>query len=108
MEHICGRPLGLQFNQKTRELYIADAYFGLLVVGPDGGQAMPVATNAHGVPFGFTNALEIDHGSGVIYFSDSSTLFQRRYENFYKMLRKLTMEGEPFTLVYFSSMFYLS
>ncbi|KAL2984505.1 hypothetical protein AAZX31_12G091800 [Glycine max] len=29
-EHICGRPLGLRFDKKTGDLYIADAYFGLL------------------------------------------------------------------------------
>ncbi|MCD9560899.1 hypothetical protein HAX54_019722 [Datura stramonium] len=28
MEHVCGRPLGLRFDTKTGELYIADAYFG--------------------------------------------------------------------------------
>ncbi|XXG55056.1 hypothetical protein AAC387_Pa03g2789 [Persea americana] len=78
LEHICGRPLGLRFHEKTGELYIADAYFGLCVVGREGGQAMPVATKAQGMPFGFTNALDIDRESGVIYFSDSSIRFQRR------------------------------
>lgn len=82
LEHICGRPLGLRFHEKTGELYIADAYFGLCVVGREGGQAMPVATKAQGMPFGFTNALDIDHESGVIYFSDSSIRFQRRYQVF--------------------------
>ncbi|KAH0928396.1 hypothetical protein HID58_014123 [Brassica napus] len=32
LEHVCGRPLGLRFDKKTSDLYIADAYFGLLVV----------------------------------------------------------------------------
>ena len=35
----CGRPLGLKFNEATCDLYIADAYFGLLVVGHNGGVA---------------------------------------------------------------------
>ncbi|KAL6498523.1 hypothetical protein OROHE_026620 [Orobanche hederae] len=78
LEHICGRPLGLRFNEKTGELYIADAYMGLLVVGPNGGQASPVATELDGVAFGFTNALDIDQSSGVVYFTDSSTRFTRR------------------------------
>ncbi|KAK6252050.1 hypothetical protein QUC31_013770 [Theobroma cacao] len=35
----CGRPLGLKFNYETFNLYIADAYFGLPVVGSNGGVA---------------------------------------------------------------------
>ncbi|KAK6149074.1 hypothetical protein DH2020_016599 [Rehmannia glutinosa] len=78
MEHICGRPLGLRFNVNTSELYIADAYMGLLVVGPSGGLASPVAKEVDGVAFGFTNSLDIDQNSGVVYFTDSSTRFPRR------------------------------
>ncbi|PIA63382.1 hypothetical protein AQUCO_00201016v1 [Aquilegia coerulea] len=77
MEHVCGRPLGLQFNKKTCDLYIADAYFGLFKVGPKGGVATLLASSAEGVPFRFTNAVDIDHESGDVYFTDSSTWFQR-------------------------------
>lgn len=76
-EHICGRPLGLRFNKITGDLYIADAYFGLLVVGPQGGLATPLATEAEGVPFKFTNDLDIDM-DGNVYFTDSSTIYQRK------------------------------
>ncbi|KAF6175585.1 hypothetical protein GIB67_000883 [Kingdonia uniflora] len=34
LEHQCGRPLGLRFNRNNGDLYIADAYYGLLVIGP--------------------------------------------------------------------------
>lgn len=78
MEHICGRPLGLRFDEKTGDLYVADAYFGLLMVGPNGGRALPLVSQAQGVPLGFTNDLDMDHETGAIYFSDSSTQFQRR------------------------------
>ncbi|KAF9624784.1 hypothetical protein IFM89_013865 [Coptis chinensis] len=77
LEHVCGRPLGLQFNKKTCELYIADAYFGLLKVGPRGGVATPLATSAEGVRFWFTNAVDIDQENGLVYFTDSSIWFQR-------------------------------
>ena len=77
-EPICGRPLGLKFNPTSCDLYIADAYFGLLIVGPNGGVAQPIATSADGVPFRFTNALDIDTQTGMVYFTDSSTVFQRR------------------------------
>ncbi|KAL3533584.1 hypothetical protein ACH5RR_007105 [Cinchona calisaya] len=74
----CGRPLGLSFNHNTSDLYIADAYMGLLVVGPNGGLARPLAKEAQGIPFRFTNGVVVDQKSGQIYFTDSSTRFQRR------------------------------
>ncbi|KAH7541839.1 protein STRICTOSIDINE SYNTHASE-LIKE 3 [Ziziphus jujuba] len=76
-EHICGRPLGLRFDKKTGDLYIADAYFGLLKVGPEGGLATSLTTEAEGVPLRFTNDLDIDE-EGNVYFTDSSTKYQRR------------------------------
>eukprot|EP00249_Psilotum_nudum_P011005 c22907_g1_i1 orf=153-1334(+) len=76
-EHICGRPLGLRFREDTGELYIADAYFGLLVVGPEGGEAKSVVSEAEGVPFNFTNDVAID-ADGTVYFTDSSANYQRR------------------------------
>ncbi|GKU93710.1 hypothetical protein SLEP1_g7281 [Rubroshorea leprosula] len=76
-EHICGRPLGLRFDKKTGDLYIADAYFGLLKVGRDGGLATPLASEAEGVPLRFTNDLDIDD-QGNVYFTDSSSKYQRR------------------------------
>lgn len=76
-EHICGRPLGLRFDKKTGDLYIADAYLGLMKVGPEGGLATSLATEAEGVPLKFTNDLDIDD-EGNVYFTDSSTIYQRR------------------------------
>lgn len=75
---ICGRPLGIKFNYKTCELYIADAYFGLLKVGPKGGVAQLLANSAEGVPFHVTNGLDIDTQTGEVYFTDSSMFFQLR------------------------------
>ena len=76
-EHICGRPLGLRFHKKTGDLYIADAYFGLMKVGPEGGLATSLASEAEGVPLRFTNDLDVDE-EGNVYFTDSSTNYQRR------------------------------
>ena len=78
-EHICGRPLGLKFNKESCDLYIADAYFGLLVVGRKGGLARQLASSAEGIPFLFTNALDIDQKTGTVYFTDTSTRYQRWY-----------------------------
>ncbi|KAE8716122.1 hypothetical protein F3Y22_tig00110156pilonHSYRG00423 [Hibiscus syriacus] len=79
LEPTCGRPLGLKFNRKTCDLYIADAYFGLLAVGPNGGKARQLVASAEGIPFKLTNALDIDTDTGMIYFTDSSNTFQRRH-----------------------------
>ena len=78
MEHVCGRPLGLRFEKKTGNLYIADAYFGLQVVGPAGGLATQVVTEVEGQPLHFTNDMDIDEHEDVIYFTDTSRSFQRR------------------------------
>ncbi|XP_061346124.1 uncharacterized protein LOC133291809 [Gastrolobium bilobum] len=39
----CGRPLGLGFNHQTGELYVADAYFGLVKVCSNGGPPTQLA-----------------------------------------------------------------
>ena len=77
MKQLCGKPLGLKFNETTCELYIADAYFGLMVVGRNGGVAKQLVISTERVPFQFTNALDIDQNIGVAYFTDTSTIFQR-------------------------------
>eukprot|EP01018_Ginkgo_biloba_P015795 Gb_19935 [translate_table: standard] len=58
-EHICGRPLGLWFNNHTSNLCIADAYFGLMRVSPEGGLTTHLVSEAEGVPLKFNN-LDID------------------------------------------------
>jgi sugar lactone lactonase YvrE len=77
LEHVCGRPLGLRFNKKTGDLWIADAYFGIMKVGPEGGQAEVVLSEIDGKPLIFANDLDIDE-EGVLYFTDSSTKWQRK------------------------------
>ncbi|KAF5727781.1 hypothetical protein HS088_TW22G01478 [Tripterygium wilfordii] len=78
LEQTCGRPLGLKFNTATCDLFIADATFGLLKVGPEGGVATQLANSAEGVPFQFTNGLDINSNTGEVFFTVSSMIFQRR------------------------------
>lgn len=75
-EKTCGRPLGLRFDKENGDLYIADAYYGLLVVGPNGGLATPLATHVEGKPILFANDLDI-HKNGSIYFTDTSKRYNR-------------------------------
>jgi sugar lactone lactonase YvrE len=65
-----GRPLGLHFDA-TGHLWVADAEKGLLSIDPAGGITVH-ATGAGGVPFGFTDDLDIGP-DGTVYFSDASS-----------------------------------
>lgn len=75
-EKKCGRPLGLRFDKESGDLYIADAYYGLLVVGPQGGLATPLSTHVEGKPILFANDLDI-HKNGSIFFTDTSKRYNR-------------------------------
>ncbi len=75
-----GRPLGLHFDFDGN-LIIADARKGLLSVSRE-ATLTTLATETDGIPYGFTDDLEIGP-DGVIYFSDASskwTLDNYRYE----------------------------
>jgi sugar lactone lactonase YvrE len=76
-ESSCGRPLGLRFHNKSGNLYIADAYMGLMRVGRDGGEATVLATEAGGAPLRFTNGVDVDQVTGDVYFTDSSATYTR-------------------------------
>ena len=67
-----GRPLGLQFD-KNGNLIVCDSYKGLLSIDLN-GRIKVLATSAEGIPFKFTNALDIA-SDGMIYFTDASFKF---------------------------------
>ncbi|KAJ0048662.1 hypothetical protein Pint_16359 [Pistacia integerrima] len=62
----CGRPLGLGFNNLTGDLYIADAYLGLLVLRKNQTIATQLATSANGVPFRSPDGLDVDPVTGNV------------------------------------------
>lgn len=67
-----GRPLGMMFDA-AGNLVVCDAYKGLVSI--DGKGAITVlATEAGGVPFMFTDDLDIAR-DGAIYFTDASSRF---------------------------------
>jgi sugar lactone lactonase YvrE len=67
-----GRPLGIQFD-KNKNLIVCDSYKGLLSINPR-GKIKVLATSADGVPFKFTDALDIS-SDGTIYFTDASSKY---------------------------------
>jgi sugar lactone lactonase YvrE len=50
---------------------------GLMRVGPDGGEATVLATEAAGVPLSFTNGVDVDQVTGDVFFTSSSTTYTR-------------------------------
>jgi len=69
-----GRPLGMDFDA-AGNLILADAYKGLLRIDPQ-GHIEVLSTEADGLPFAFTDDLDIA-SDGIIYFSDASSRFQQ-------------------------------
>ncbi|WP_372876096.1 SMP-30/gluconolactonase/LRE family protein [Pseudomonas sp.] len=67
-----GRPLGMDFDA-AGQLIVADAYRGLLSIDPQ-GQIQVLTSEAEGLPFKFTDDLDIA-SDGTIYFSDASSRF---------------------------------
>lgn len=67
-----GRPFGLRFGP-TGTLFSADGVKGLLAIEP-AGTIRTLATAADGVPFRFTDDLDVA-ADGKIYFSDASDRF---------------------------------
>ena len=67
-----GRPLGMDFDAAGK-LIVADAYKGLLSIDPQ-GQIQVLTSEAEGLPFKFTDDLDIA-SDGTIYFSDASSRF---------------------------------
>jgi sugar lactone lactonase YvrE len=67
-----GRPLGMDFDAAGK-LIVADAWKGLLSIDPQ-GTIRVLSTEADGLPFAFTDDLDIA-SDGRIYFSDASSRF---------------------------------
>ncbi|KAL3636287.1 hypothetical protein CASFOL_020834 [Castilleja foliolosa] len=70
----CGRPLDLEFNHKTGQLYIVDLYQGLMVVERGSDVATPVAKGVDGMPGDAPDAIAIDPITGEVYFTDIGTI----------------------------------
>lgn len=67
-----GRPLGMDFDAQGN-LIVCDSYKGLLSISPD-GKITVLATETDGIPFKFTDDVEIAP-DGMIYFSDASSKY---------------------------------
>ncbi|NWX28660.1 APMAP protein, partial [Notiomystis cincta] len=88
-EPTCGRPLGMRVGPNNT-LFVADAYYGLYEVDPDTGETkvlVSAKTLIEGQKLSFVNDLTVTRDGRKIYFTDSSSKWQRRDYLF------LVMEG---------------
>ncbi|XP_040467969.1 adipocyte plasma membrane-associated protein isoform X1 [Falco naumanni] len=79
-EPACGRPLGIRVGPNNT-LFVADAYYGLYEVNPGTGETkMLVSTKTliEGQKLSFVNDLTVTRDGRKIYFTDSSSKWQRR------------------------------
>ncbi|KAF5468941.1 hypothetical protein F2P56_013049 [Juglans regia] len=81
LEPRCGRPLSLEYNRAPNQLFIADAYYGILVAGTDGRLATQLASAVNGVPFRFINGLSLHPRTGDIYFTESGVNIEQAVLN---------------------------
>lgn len=71
--HTGGRPLGMAFDD-SGNLVVADAQRGLLLVDEE-GNIETLATEHDGVPFGFTDDVDVGPITGNYYFTDASSKY---------------------------------
>ncbi|RDY10184.1 Protein STRICTOSIDINE SYNTHASE-LIKE 12, partial [Mucuna pruriens] len=101
LQSMCGRPLGLRFNHQTGELYVADAYFGLIKIGPNGGaptqffKGMQPQANAN-TTFQFLDGLDLDVNTGIIYFTEASANY--RFKDIQALQSSRDQSGSLFSL----------
>ncbi|XP_010082212.1 PREDICTED: adipocyte plasma membrane-associated protein, partial [Pterocles gutturalis] len=79
-EPTCGRPLGIRVGPNNT-LFVADAYYGVYEVNPGTGDVkMLVSTKTliEGQKLSFVNDLTVTQDGRKIYFTDSSSKWQRR------------------------------
>ena len=68
----------MRFNHQTGELYVADAYFGLVKVGPNGGAPTQLVGAVQGRPLRFADGVDVDPDTGMVYFTEASAFYQIR------------------------------
>nr|CAA37671.1 strictosidine synthase precursor [Catharanthus roseus] len=71
---LCGRTYDISYDYKNSQMYIVDGHYHLCVVGKEGGYATQLATSVQGVPFKWLYAVTVDQRTGIVYFTDVSSI----------------------------------
>ncbi|NXA09969.1 APMAP protein, partial [Sapayoa aenigma] len=97
-EPTCGRPLGIRVGPNNT-LFVADAYYGLCEVDPDTGEVkilVSTKTLIEGQKLSFVNDLTVTRDGRKIYFTDSSSKWQR--QDFLFLIMEGTDDGRQVSL----------
>ncbi|XP_076018808.1 adipocyte plasma membrane-associated protein [Genypterus blacodes] len=92
-ESTCGRPLGLRVGPNGT-LFVADAYLGLFEVDPTTGEATKLVSGGQlvaGRKLSFINDLTVTQDGKKVYFTDSSSRWQRR--DYLHLIMEATADG---------------
>ncbi|XP_013855884.1 adipocyte plasma membrane-associated protein, partial [Austrofundulus limnaeus] len=92
-EPSCGRPLGIRVGPNGT-LFVADAYLGLFEVNPTTGAAAQLVSGGQvvaGRKLSFINDLTVTQDGKKVYFTDSSSRWQRR--NYLYLIMEATADG---------------
>ncbi|XP_028845106.1 adipocyte plasma membrane-associated protein [Denticeps clupeoides] len=92
-EPTCGRPLGIRVGPNGT-LFVVDAYLGLFEVNPVTGHITTLVStsqNVGGRQLSFVNDLDVTQDGKKVYFTDSSSRWQRR--NFLNLVMEATADG---------------
>ncbi|XP_034040694.1 adipocyte plasma membrane-associated protein [Thalassophryne amazonica] len=92
-ETSCGRPLGVRVGPNGT-LFVADAYLGLFEVNPTTGEAVKLVSGGQviaGRKLSFINDLTVTQDGKKVYFTDSSSRWQRR--DYLYLIMEATADG---------------
>lgn len=78
-EFVCGRPMGIHFDQDGLRLWMVDAYKGLFLVNvEDNTMAAQMGKDDKGEDFTFLNGIAVSDQTGKLYITESSTKLPHR------------------------------
>ncbi|KAL4641129.1 adipocyte plasma membrane-associated protein [Arapaima gigas] len=92
-EPTCGRPLGIRVGPNGT-LFVADAYLGLFEVNPVTGEVDTLVSTrqvVEGRKLSFVNDLDVTQDGRKVYFTDSSSRWQRR--DFLNLVMEASADG---------------
>ncbi|XP_027181861.1 protein STRICTOSIDINE SYNTHASE-LIKE 12-like [Coffea eugenioides] len=69
---------------------MADTFFGLAVVGPNGGKATIIATSVNGVQFNFLNGCDVNPISREVVFTDAGQTFDISHDGSFVLFSETT------------------
>ncbi|XP_042338986.1 adipocyte plasma membrane-associated protein, partial [Plectropomus leopardus] len=92
-ESSCGRPLGIRVGPNGT-LFVADAYLGVFEVNPTTGEATRLVAGGQvvaGRKLSFINDVAVTQDGKKLYFTDSSSRWQRR--DYLQLIMEATADG---------------